>query len=83
MTLTIDQLKKFKLNLGGNSCGACSSRCSYTVSMYDILNSYVALSSFSLFTDSTLSGNGSETNKLKLARQGATTGQILSWNGVS
>ncbi len=32
-------------------------------------------------TDATLSGEGTTANKLKIAQQGATTGQVLKWNG--
>jgi hypothetical protein len=32
-------------------------------------------------TDATLTGNGTSGNKLKLAQQSATTGQVLKWNG--
>ncbi|MGB4655220.1 MAG: tail fiber domain-containing protein [Bacteroidales bacterium] len=32
-------------------------------------------------TDATLSGEGTTANKLKIAQQGATNGQVLKWNG--
>lgn len=34
-------------------------------------------------TNTTLSGDGTTANPLKLAQQGAASGQILKWNGVS
>ncbi|MCC7245835.1 MAG: tail fiber domain-containing protein [Saprospiraceae bacterium] len=34
-------------------------------------------------TDATLTGNGTTANKLRLAQQGATTGQVLKWNGTA
>jgi len=34
-------------------------------------------------TDATLSGNGTAGSPLKIAQQGATTGQVLQWNGSS
>jgi hypothetical protein len=34
-------------------------------------------------TDSTLGGNGTVANPLKLAKQGATIGQTLKWNGTT
>jgi hypothetical protein len=34
-------------------------------------------------TDATLSGKGTATTPLKIAQQGATTGQALKWNGTS
>jgi hypothetical protein len=33
-------------------------------------------------TDATLTGNGTSTSALKIAQQGATTGQALKWNGT-
>jgi hypothetical protein len=35
----------------------------------------------SVVTDSTLTGNGTATTPLKLAPRGATSGQVLKWNG--
>jgi hypothetical protein len=35
----------------------------------------------SVATDSTLTGNGTSTSPLKLAPRGATSGQVLKWNG--
>lgn len=37
----------------------------------------------SVSTDATLSGNGTLSNQLKLASQGAMNGQTLKWNGIS
>ncbi len=34
-------------------------------------------------TDATLEGDGTTANALKLAQQGATTGQVLKWNGFN
>lgn len=34
-------------------------------------------------TDDTLSGDGTSGNPLSIAQQGATTGQVLKWNGTS
>lgn len=36
-----------------------------------------------ILTNSTLSGNGSTGNELGIAQQGATTGQVLTWNGTT
>lgn len=83
MNLTIDQLKKIKVNIGANPSGSCKNNCSYTVTMYDILQSYVNLNSANLYTDNTLSGNGTSSSKLKIAQQGASIGQTLVWNGLT
>lgn len=37
----------------------------------------------SVITDSTLVGDGSNTDTLGIAQQGATTGQVLTWNGTT
>lgn len=37
----------------------------------------------SVSIDSTLAGNGTAGNPLKIAQQGAGTGHILTWNGTS
>ena len=34
-------------------------------------------------TDTTLAGNGTTASPLKIAQQGATTGQLLKWNGTA
>ena len=34
-------------------------------------------------SDATLTGQGTSSNQLKLAQQGATTGQVLNWNGTT
>ena len=36
-----------------------------------------------VLTNSTLTGNGSTGNELGIAQQGATTGQVLTWNGTT
>ncbi|MFC6269841.1 beta strand repeat-containing protein [Frigoriflavimonas asaccharolytica] len=36
-----------------------------------------------VLTNSTLTGNGSTGNELGLAQQGATSGQVLAWNGTT
>ena len=36
-----------------------------------------------ILTNSTLTGNGSTGNELEIAQQGATTGQVLTWNGTT
>ena len=41
-----------------------------------------AISGFSVFTSARLTGNGTSGAPLDIAQQGATTGQILKWNGT-
>lgn len=80
--LTLKQLKNIKINAGStNKCG--SSSCPIVVSLYDAISSFFQLNGINLITDSTLSGNGTTSSPLKIAQQGATSGQILTWNGTT
>lgn len=50
----------------------------------DVLKDGVQINGLSsVSTDATLSGNGSSGAPLKIAQQGATSGQVLTWNGTS
>lgn len=53
---------------------------------YVSANSVVAQASAGnakILTNNTLSGNGSTGNELRISQQGATTGQVLTWNGTT
>lgn len=53
---------------------------------YVSANSVVAQASAGnakILTNNTLSGNGSTGNELGISQQGATTGQVLTWNGTT
>ena len=53
---------------------------------YVSANSVVAQASegnAKILTNNTLSGNGSTGNELGISQQGATTGQVLTWNGTT
>ncbi len=83
MTLRIDQLKNLKIPLNGsNCCNSCDNKCGVLVSLYDVLTSFASVGT-TLYVDSTLKGNGSLANPLKIAQQGATSGQSLTWNGTT
>lgn len=82
MAITVDQLKKIKLTAPSSRCGNAS-RCPVTYSIYDILQSYFSTNSYILYSDSTLSGNGTLVSPLKIAQQSATSGQVLTWNGTT
>lgn len=77
--LTIDQLKKLIINLPSSRCG--TSRCPTRVSLYDVLQSYFSTNAYLIYSNSTLSGNGTLASPLGIAQQGATSGQVLTWNG--
>ena len=53
---------------------------------YVSANSVVAQASAGnakILSNNTLSGNGSTGNELRISQQGATTGQVLTWNGTT
>lgn len=81
MTLRLDQLKKLKIPLSGQSSCNCGSNCGITVSLYDVLTSFAALGT-TIYTDDSIDGNGSLATPLKIAQQGAEAGQSLTWNGT-
>lgn len=85
MTLRVDQLKNLTLplNIRGTSWGHLIGGCPQVVSMYDILQSYFSSNSFTLHTNSTLSGNGTAASPLSIATQAATAGQVLTFNGTT
>lgn len=47
--------------------------------VWDLLGSYLT----TVTTDGTLSGNGTSGSPLKIAQQGASTNQVLKWNGTT
>lgn len=84
MSLRIDQLKKITLPLFNsktswasvlNNCAAPS------VSIIDILDSYIEKYGLSIYTDSTLAGKGTQSSPLKIAQQNAVYGNVLTWDG--
>lgn len=84
MALSINQLKKAKLPINATDSNWLSLiPCAITASLFDILSSYIALQGFNIITDNTLSGLGTIDLPLKLAQQGASTGQTLIWNGTT
>lgn len=78
-TLTVDQLKKIKITAPTGRCG--TTRCPATITLYDALNSFFTTNSFIIYSNSTISGNGTLASPLSIAQQGATSGQVLTWNG--
>lgn len=80
MAIRIDQIKSITLPGGvpNSFWQSITGKCAKVYNLYDILNSYFANVGYNLYTDSTLSGNGSIEKKLKIAQQGATVGQVLS-----
>lgn len=82
MSITVDQLKKIKLTAPTSRCGT-SSGCPTVYSIYDVLQSFFSTNSYTLYTDATLTGNGTATSKLKIASQGASSGQVLTYNGTT
>ncbi len=81
-TITIDQLKKLNLTLPQGKCGK-QNRCPVTYSLYDVLSSYFSSNAYIIYSDATISGNGSLASPLKIAQQSATSGQVLTWNGTT
>jgi len=45
-------------------------------------NGMASWQSLSIVTDATLTGSGTTTSPLKIAQMGASTGQVLKWNGT-
>lgn len=85
MILTVNQLKSmtlpmFKSKQWTGLTGNCPP---VTVSMYDILSSFLSSNSFTIYSNSSLSGNGTSSSPLGVAQQGATSGQVLTWNGTA
>lgn len=85
MNLSTSQLKKSLIPIGADRKDWTSlvGSCLITASLYDILNSYIASVGFNIVTDQTLKGLGTQSSKLGLASQGATVGQVLTYNGTS
>lgn len=82
MVLTVNQLKSMTLPLFKNKQWSAISGCPpVTVSMYDILTSFFGSNSFTIYSNSSLSGNGTSSSPLGIAQQGATAGQVLTWSG--
>lgn len=80
--LTIKQLKNIKINVGPTSkCG--TNACAITTTLFDAISSYLDLVGTSIITDNTISGAGTINSPLKISSQGATAGQLLTWNGTS
>lgn len=57
--------------------------CPSSTSIYDILTSFFATNSYIVYSDATLSGNGTSVSPIKISQQSATSGQVLTWNGTT
>jgi hypothetical protein len=81
----ISTLKKIKLpvNLSDKALRAIYGSCTQFMTMADVIQLYLNKVPTLVYTDQTLQGNGSQTNPLKLAKQNASVGQALVWNGIS
>ncbi len=79
----ISTLKKIKLpvNLSDKALQSIYGNCTQFLPLTDILQMYLGKSSAVVSTDLTLSGDGSGANPLKIAKQNASVGQALLWNG--
>lgn len=85
MNLSTSQLKKSLIPIGADRKDWTSlvGSCLITASLYDILNSYIASIGLNIVTDQTLKGLGTQASKLGLASQGASVGQVLTYNGTT
>lgn len=56
--------------------------CAVVVSLYDILQAYLSATT-NVVHNATLTGLGTVGSPLGIAQQGATSGQVLAWNGTT
>jgi hypothetical protein len=64
--------------------GTVFGRCGVgVITLESAISTYLSIYGTDIYTDTTLTGKGTSSSKLGLAKQNASSGQVLTWNGTT